>query len=395
MECAVKSMNLKLDNILLHSKKICLPAFILCAFLMYFFSISNFSDEAYHSVHMAFIVFAVLNLIASGYFRVISIFTASATIYISYLVVNSLRYTYGEDYIFSAGYNIWNMLIALNIALAYWLFAYKRKKIQSSFFFVILFLETMFIEKMQSQAINPDSYYFYKHIGALNYPAFCIYMVVILSMLIHHSSKGRILSGAMFFTVISLFVANLLSDNLFAFSLFYLCSALILMVSFFTYVFYNNVNNEELDVANYYSYCRDAKKKYPLKYSVSLMYIDEYDRILKRFGYARMISLKKMFFKRIKDMNPDVLLYNYKKDSLIMVFKNANAVDSFDRADEIRRQLVKSIFVFNENNHLQLTVSQCISEKRRSDNDATTVLLRAETSLKNACKFTRNITIKA
>ena len=78
-----------------------------------------------------------------------------------------------------------------------------------------------------------------------------------------------------------------------------------------------------------------------------------------------------------------------------MVFKNANAVDSFDRADEIRRQLVKSIFVFNENNHLQLTVSQCISEKRRSDNDATTVLLRAETSLKNACKFTRNITIKA
>jgi GGDEF domain-containing protein len=89
------------------------------------------------------------------------------------------------------------------------------------------------------------------------------------------------------------------------------------------------------------------------------------------------------------------MLYNYKKDALIMVFKNANATDSFDKADEIRRQLVKSIFVFNENNHLQLTVSQCISEKKRSYNDATVVLLRAEASLKNACKFTRNITIKA
>ena len=150
-----------------------------------------------------------------------------------------------------------------------------------------------------------------------------------------------------------------------------------------------------MDVANYYSYCKDAEKKYPLKYSVSLMYIDEYERILKRFGYNRIIMLKKMFFKRIKEMYPEVLLYNYKSDSLIIVFKNANASDSFDKADEIRRMLVKSIFVFNENNNLQLTVSQCISEKKRSDNDAIIVLNRAETSLKNACKFTRNITIKA
>lgn len=391
----MNNIGLKLDNILLCSKKICFPAFVLCAFLMYFFSITNFSDDVYHSIHATFIVVSIINLILSGYFRVLSVFTISATIYVSYLVINSLRYAYGEDYIFSAGYNIWNMVIPLNIVLAYWMFACKKKKIQGSCFFVVLFLETMLIEKMQSQAIAPDSYYFYKHIGTLNYPAFSIYIVLIILMLMHHSSKGRILSGGIFFTIISLFVANLLSDNLFAFSLFYLCSTLILTVSFVSHILYNNVNNEELDVANYYSFCRDAEKKYPLKYSVSLMYIDEYERILKRFGYARMISLKKMFFKRIKEINPDVMLYNYKKDALIMVFKNANATDSFDKADEIRRQLVKSIFVFNENNHLQLTVSQCISEKKRSDNDATVVLFRAEASLKNACKFTRNITIKA
>jgi hypothetical protein len=57
--------------------------------------------------------------------------------------------------------------------------------------------------------------------------------------------------------------------------------------------------------------------------------------------------------------------------------------------------LAKSIFVFNENNHLQLTVSQCVSEKKRSDFGAQTVLSRAEKTLKKACKFTRNITVKA
>ena len=391
----MKNIGLNLDKILLYSKKICIPALVLCTFLMYFFSITNFSDEAYHTIHTIFIVITILNLILSGYFRVLSVFAVSSVIYISYLIINSLRYSYGEDYIFSAGYNIWNMLVAPNIVLAYWLFSYKKKKIQGSWFFIILFVETMFIEKMQSQAIDPDSYYFYKHIGVLNYPAFCIYIGLIAMMLIHHCSKGKILSGAIFFTLIAVFVANLLSDNLYAFSLFYLASMLILMVSFFVYICYNNKNNEDLDVANYYSYCKDAEKKYPLKYSVSLMYIDEYERILKRFGYNRIIMLKKMFFKRIKEMYPEVLLYNYKSDSLIIVFKNANASDSFDKADEIRRMLVKSIFVFNENNNLQLTVSQCISEKKRSDNDAIIVLNRAETSLKNACKFTRNITIKA
>lgn len=391
----MKNIGLNLDKILLYSKKICVQALVLCAFLMYFFSITNFSDEVYHTIHAVFIVITILNLIISGYFRVLSIFAVSSIVYISYLVINSLRYSYGEDYIFSAGYNIWNMLVAPNIILAYWLFCCKKQKIQGSWFFVILFVETMLVEKMQSHSINPDSYYFYKHIGVLNYPAFCIYLILMVSMLIHHCSKGRILSGAMFFTLISIFVANLLSDNLYAFSLFYLAAMLILMVSFVVYICYNNKYNEDLDVANFYSYCKDAEKKYPLKYSVSLMYIDEYERILKRFGYARIIMLKKMFFNRIKELYPDVLMYNYKADSLIIVFKNANASDSFDKADEIRRMLVKSIFVFNENNNLQLTVSQCISEKKRSDNDAITVLNRAETSLKNACKFTRNITIKA
>ena len=140
----MKNIGLNLDKILLYSKKICIPALVLCTFLMYFFSITNFSDEAYHTIHTIFIVITILNLILSGYFRVLSVFAVSSVIYISYLIINSLRYSYGEDYIFSAGYNIWNMLVAPNIVLAYWLFSYKKKKIQGSWFFIILFVETMF-----------------------------------------------------------------------------------------------------------------------------------------------------------------------------------------------------------------------------------------------------------
>ena len=106
-------------------------------------------------------------------------------------------------------------------------------------------------------------------------------------------------------------------------------------------------------------------------------------------------ALKKMFLTRIHRVRPSVLVYNYKADALILVFKNINAAEGFDIAEDVRRTIAKSIFVFNENNRVQLTVSQCISEFRRSDAGGIGVLHRTEENLKKACKFTRNITVKA
>ena len=108
-----------------------------------------------------------------------------------------------------------------------------------------------------------------------------------------------------------------------------------------------------------------------------------------------MVLLKKMFVSRIHKINPNIGVYNYKKDAMILTFMNINANECFQQVEEIRRALVKSIFIFNENTHLQLTVSQCVSEKKRSDADSIVVLERAEKNLQNACKFTRNITVKA
>lgn len=153
------------------------------------------------------------------------------------------------------------------------------------------------------------------------------------------------------------------SDNLFAFSLFFLAAVLILLLSSLYYVYYSRSRDEDLGIPNSRAFCREAENKYPLKYSIALMYIDEYERLLKRFGRRKMLLLKKMFLKRINKTNAGILVYNYKADAFILAFMNANAAESFEKAEEVRRILAKSVFVFNENNHLQLTVSQCVSEK--------------------------------
>ena len=377
------------------SKNALLPLLVISVFLIYFFSVSEFSESVYHSMHALFLIISAIAILVALIGKIPSIVMSVSIIYISYLVINSMRYAYGEDYMFSAGYNIWSILLLPNLLLAYIMFPNHKPYKYWSMFYIFLFIQTALIEKLQIQSIDADSSYFYHHIGMLNYPAVCISVICLLILFIRQIIKGRVLCAAALFTSLATFIGVLYSDNLFAFSLFSLSAVLIELVSALYYIHYILYKDEDLDVPNVRSFFKEADKKYPLKYSIALMYIDEYERLLKRFGPTKALILKKMFLARIRKAKPNVLIYNYKADALILAFMNINAAECFDYAEEIRRVLAKSIFVFNENNHLQLTVSQCVSEKKRSDADSAAVLERAEDNLQKACKFTRNITIKA
>ena len=107
-------LELELEKIIGYNKSALFPILVLGAFLVYFFSISDFSEENYHAVHGFFVGCVGLTLLVMGYFRILSSVMMASVIYTGYLVINSLRYTYGEDYIFSAGYNIWLSLIHIS-----------------------------------------------------------------------------------------------------------------------------------------------------------------------------------------------------------------------------------------------------------------------------------------
>jgi len=383
------------EKVLLYSKTMLLPIIIIGAFLIYFFSISEFSEETYHSIHTMFVTLSAITFIFAGLRRIPSMAMSVAVVFISYLIINSTRYAYGEDYMFSAGYNIWIIVALPNILVASLLFAQNKPYRYWSAFFVFLFAQTAIIEKLQNQSIDADSYFFYKHIGMLNYPALATACICIMVLLIYQTIRGKILNSAGLFISVAVISGLYFSDNLFAFSLFFLAAVLIALLSSLYYAYYILYKDEELNIDNARLFLKDAERKYPLKYSIALMYIDEYNRLIKRYGKSKTLILKKMLLAQIRRANRKVKIYNYKNDALILAFLNANSAETFNEAENIRRILAKSIFVFNENNHLQLTVSQCVSEKKRSDADASVVLSRAEDNLRKACKFTHNITVKA
>ncbi len=383
------------QKVISYSKNAIFPIAVLSVFLMYFFSVKQKSDGLYQSLHNVFLVVSVLTLFIGVYFKVIGSVMSSLAIYIAYIVINNTRYMYGEDYIFSPSYNIWIILIVPTIYLISYFSKFRFAKRHWSLFLIFLFLETSLVEGLQSQAIEIDYVFFYKHIGAMNVPSFYVSIFCIFLLLLKYISKGYILTIKTLFSSLSVILGVYFSNNLEAYSLFFLSSAIIECVVTIYYVIFTRYKNEILNIANINMFYKDAEKKYPPKFSIILLYLDDYERVLKRFGEPKMTVLKKMFFKRINKVAPDVKIYNYQDDALILSCMNLKANDCFEKAEEIRRAIATSIFIFNENNHLQLTVSQCVSEKKRSDINTEVVLQRAEVALKKACKFTRNITVKA
>lgn len=388
-------LGIEFEKVFAFSKNSLLPVSIMAAFFIYFFSVSGFSEEMYTPVHRLFIVTLGLTFVLSSFLRQLRTLMFVSVIAISYVVINVLRYTYGEDYMFSAGYNIWSIFLFPDLLLAFFIFNQKKAQKAWSWFYIFLFLETALIEKMQTHNIEADSYYFYKHVGMLNYPTLYIAILSMVILLIHYITKGTILGASALMSLFCIFVGLYLSDNLFAFNLFFAAGIMIELITSLYQAHSALYKDEQLGIASVYQYLKKAQSEYPLKYSIALMYIDEYERLLKRFGKNKTLVLKKMFISRIQEVNPHVLIYNYKADAFVLAYMNINASECFEKTEEIRRAIAKTIFVFNENNHLQLTVSQCVSEKKRSDADAFAVLERAEENLQKACKFTRNITIKA
>lgn len=173
-----------------------------------------------------------------------------------------------------------------------------------SWFYIFLFAQTALIEKLQNHSIDADSYYFYKHIGMFNYPALNISVLCLSVLFVYHVCKGRILSAAAFFAGTAVFMGVYFSDNLFAFSLFFLAAVLILLLSSLYYVYYSRSRDRKIWGFPTAGHLPEAENKYPLKYSIALMYIDEYERLLKRFGRRKMLLLKKMFLKRINKTMP-------------------------------------------------------------------------------------------
>ena len=88
------------EKVFLFCKKSFLPELLAGMFLVYFFTVSEFSESAYQTTHLLFVITVALALLVAAFFRIMPVMAAVSIIYVSYIVISAERYLYGEDYIF-------------------------------------------------------------------------------------------------------------------------------------------------------------------------------------------------------------------------------------------------------------------------------------------------------
>jgi diguanylate cyclase (GGDEF)-like protein len=133
-----------------------------------------------------------------------------------------------------------------------------------------------------------------------------------------------------------------------------------------------------------------------MKYSLAIIYLDNYSHLYKVFGYFKSTKILKMLANRLKELEAENPIYSYNIGEFIIIFKNDNLKQSFEKLDNIRREIASSEFMIsNKQKGIKITISGCISEKKRSDNNATEVLVRARKALQKSYQFTQNLISKA
>ena len=104
-----------------------------------------------------------------------------------------------------------------------------------------------------------------------------------------------------------------------------------------------------------------------------------------------MRALEQMLVNRIYEMPYELSIFRYNDSELLMVFKNEDAKHVKDFAENIRRNIASSEFVFTNNKSVKITISVCVSEKTRKDLNASEVTDRAHNALQKRYHLNGNV----
>lgn len=214
-------------------------------------------------------------------------------------------------------------------------------------------------------------------------------ILMLFITVVHQGGMGK---SAMVYAMLVLFLALMPVERGKMPVLYFLTAVLILFSNtFFEYV-YGQFRDVLTGVCSKKCYLWHSKKSFPLKYSLGVIFIDNYEKLLQAFGKSNIDKLTWMIVEKIKQLQDRALIYRIDEDEFILIFGNEDKKKSFEYLETVRRSVAGSVFELNSRDKIKVTISAGVSEKKRSDIDASAVLTRTREAVQKAYKFTQNMT---
>lgn len=136
-------------------------------------------------------------------------------------------------------------------------------------------------------------------------------------------------------------------------------------------------------------------RNFPLKYSLAVAKIDNYISLKNAFRRRGLNKLMKMIALRINAYETEATIYRYGEDELVIIFKNEDKNNAYNKMEQIRRSIASASFMMsNFKKPVKLTLTASVTEKKRSDATALETLARTYKALQETVKFSQNVTSK-
>lgn len=372
-----------------------LPAFLFGLSLLSFYGGSPFEAQSIINLHIAFCSLSLLCFLILVYFNRNKPSFFLLIIFSSYILINYLKNTLGESSLSSASYLNLCTFISLNIGLFYYLPEQKLLTRQSVYILLFLFFEYTIGEHLSRAGISIIPQAEFGSISGLESINLLLFAIVLISQFITSSLTGRILDSGLFFASLCIGFGLYYADSNTSLPLFFGTAIFITLLSGIEHLYQSTYKDELTELPGRNSFLLHSKD-FPLKYSIGLILIDDYERLSKVFGRQGINSLVKMISQRLQDTETEAQIYRYNDDEFVVLFRGEDKKSAFNRVEQMRRSIASAEFMLRGyKKPIKLTVSGSVSEKKRSDANAVEVLVRADKALQKAYRFTQNITSQA
>lgn len=371
-----------------------LPALIFALALLGFYLYGHISSESMLTFHVAF--FAI-NIVSAGiliYFNQRKPILYLLVVSLSYMLINYFKKRYSLDYLSSPAYLNLCFFVPLNLCLFYFWPNRRLLTRYTVYWLLLIFAQFAIAEKLTAQSVAITVNLSSDTIN-LNSLSMTLFAVASLAAFIRTVYSGTIMDSALFFAGLNIFAGFYYSSSPTALTIFFCAAAATTCYAIAKNIYYTTYTDPETGLASRNAYLQQAKS-FPLKYSLGIVCIDNYGHLGKVFGHRGLNALTKMITMRLLEVENDSPIYRYSEDEFVIIFKNEDKKEGFEHLENIRRAIASTEFMLgNRKKGLKLTVSCCISEKKRSDDSSIEVLIRTRKALQKAYQFTQNVTSKA
>lgn len=383
-----------LEKILPSVKNIFIPAAVFMFAAFGFFSFEQFEPATNMTLHCLFY------LTALGIFIVLLFYNLSKPIFFilctvfCYILINYLKIKYGSDYISSSAYQNLCLLAPLNFAVFYFLPNRPLLKIRNVYILLAFFAEYAVGEYLSRHSITLNLEF--NPMLPLSSIAFLLFIGMLTCAFIKSTLNGSIMDYALFFAELNITMGFYFSNVATALSLFFCCAIISLAIALGLDIYRRTYKDSLTGLDSRNSYIIQSKN-FPLKYSIGIISIDNYENIGRNFGRRAQQNITRLIAAKIIELSGiDENIYHYSNDEFVILYKNLDKNETFERLEIIRRTIASASFEYSSRRMpIKITISAAVSEKKRSDANSFEVLVRAHKVLEKTRSFSHNVTSKA